>query len=158
MTDDRPAPQYGEYATPQQQAAAMGREYVPPPPPPTIAPNPTVAPPQGAQAPQYGNLVDRFVTSLQLGVGVFALITSDWFHVAVNVNLALAQAGATTRIPTAVDRYGWVLLGANILFLAATIAWTYVALRRGHRAYYIPFVGYCAFTIGWVIFSYAVTR
>jgi hypothetical protein len=165
MADDhtspppRPAPQYGEYATPQQQAAAMGQEYVAPAP--TPAPANTLHPaatPQQGQLPEFGHLVDRFATVVQLGVGLLSVITSDWFDFATITNVALAKAGIATRVPTVIDQYGWVLLGANIVFLAATMVWAYLRLRRGRRAYYIPFVGYCAFATFAVIFSYAVSR
>jgi hypothetical protein len=165
MTDDRPAPpprpapQYGEYATPQQQAAAMGQEYIAPVPAPTPAstPRPVAASQQG-QLPEYGHLVDRFATVVQLGYGLFTLITSDWFDFSTNANVALAKAGLVLRVPVVLDHYGWVLLGANILFLAATTVWAYARLRLGRRAYYIPFVGYCAFAIFLGIFTYAVSR
>jgi hypothetical protein len=165
MADDhaapppRPAPQYGEYATPQQQAAAMGRDSVAPVPTPAPAntPHPATAQQQG-QLPEFGHLVDRFATVVQLGVGLLSLITSDWFDFATITNVSLDKAGITTRVPTVIDHYAWVLLSANIVFLAATIVWAYLRLRRGRRAYYIPFVGYCAFVIFAAIFGYAVSR
>ena len=165
MSDDhtnpppRPAPQYGEYATPQQQAAAMGREYVAPAPTPVpaTAAHPAAAARQG-QLPEFGHLVDRFATVVQLGVGLLSLITSDWFDFATDTNVAFAKAGIALKVPTVVDHYGWVLLGANILFLAATMVWAYARLRRGRRAYFIPFVGYCAFGIFAGIFTYVVSR
>jgi hypothetical protein len=100
------------------------------------------------------------VTAFQLGIGVVALVTSDWFHIAEVVNAAFAQAGVSTRISTSVDRYGWVLLVVNILFLAATIVWATATLRRGKRAYYIPLLGYVAFTFTILagIVAYVVTR
>jgi hypothetical protein len=164
MTDDRPIPQYGEYATPEQQAAAMGHAYVPPlPPPPAGAPHPAApAPPgeqlRGEQLRGSGHFVDRFVTTFQLGVGLLFLISSDWFHIAENANSALSETGLTTRLPSSVDQYGWVLLGVNILFLGATIVWAYATLRRGRRAYYIPFVGYFAFSIVLAFGAYATLR
>jgi len=173
MTDDRsapqhgPAPQYGEYATPEQQAAAMGRDYVPSAPVPVGIPSAGPSTSSGTEAtssgtnavPGSGHFIDRFVTAFQLGIGVLALVTSDWFHLAEDLNTAFVQAGVATRISTSLDRYGWVLLGANILFLLATIVWASATLRRGRRAYYIPFVGYLAFTVvvgG--IFAYVFTR
>jgi hypothetical protein len=100
------------------------------------------------------------VTAFQLGIGVVALVVSDWFHVAEGLNAEFAQAGVSTRVPTSLDRYGWVLLGVNILFLAATIVWASANLRRGKRAYYIPFLGYIAFTftiLGGIV-AYLLTR
>jgi Family of unknown function (DUF6264) len=93
-----------------------------------------------------------------LGVGLLSLITSNWFHFAVTVNLEFAQAGVATRVPTSVDRYGWVLLGANIVFLALTYVWAYGTLRRGGWAFYIPILGACAFAVATGGFAYVVAR
>jgi hypothetical protein len=137
----------------------MGREYIAPVPTPVPVSTPQpVATSQQGQLPEYGHLVDRFATVVQLGVGLLSLITSDWFDFATDTNPALAKAGVALRVPTVIDHYGWVLLGANILFLAATIVWAYARLRRGRRAYYIPFVGYCAFALFATIFIYAIGR
>jgi hypothetical protein len=38
------------------------------------------------------------------------------------------------------------LLGANIVLLLATIVWAFATLRRGRLAFYIPLVGYLAFS------------
>jgi len=158
MTEDRPVPQYGEYATPEQQAAAMGRAYLPPP---QGAPHPLGPTAPGAPTEQLrgdGSFVDRFVTVFQLGVGLVSLLSSDWFHLSEQGNIALEEIGRTTRIPVLVDQYGWVLLALNILFLLGTIVWVYVTLRRGKRAFYIPFLGLFAFTIVGALILAAVVR
>jgi Family of unknown function (DUF6264) len=160
MTDDRPAPQYGEYASPEQQAAAMGRAYVPPPPP-EAAPHPAAPPPPGAPAEQLrgdGSFVDRFVTVFQLGVGLVTLIGSDWFQFSEQGNIGLAEMGSSTRLPAVLDQYGWILLAINIVCLLATIVWAYATLRRGKRAFYIPFVGLFAFTIVASVVVAAIVR
>ena len=161
MTDDRPipqygpAPQYGEYATPQQQAAAMGREYVPPAPVETTPPVPSVEP---APAPNAGHIVDRFVTVFQLGIGLVTLLSSDYFHISENANILLQELGNSHRMPTSLDHYAWLLLGANILILLLTIVWAYATLRRGKRAFYIPFLGYCAFSLVFTAVILVVAR
>jgi hypothetical protein len=134
----------------------MGREYIAPVPAVEIPPQPTV--PVDLQLPSLGHLVDRFVTMVQLGVGVLALITSNWFQFAADTNPAFAEAGISLRIPSAVDRYGWVLLGANVLFLALTTLWAYTAMRRRRWAFYIPFVGDIAFFLAVLTFSYLIGR
>jgi hypothetical protein len=170
MTDDRPVPQYGEYATPEQQAAAMGRKYTPPPAPETrvsVPGAPTPGQPgagqpgsgqpgsgqqgSGQQAPEQpfrigGNLIDRFVSIFQLGIGLVLLLSSDYFHLGENANTDLSEVGLTEKIPVAIDHYGWLILGANIVLLLATIVWVYARLRRGRLAFYIPAVGYLAFS------------
>jgi Family of unknown function (DUF6264) len=153
MTDDRPRPQYGEYATPEQQAAAMGKLYVPPPAAETRvivpgAPGPGVADEQGEPTSLRlgGNLIDRFVTIFQLGIGLVLLLSSDYFHFGENANTDMAELGLTQKIPLAIDQYGWALLAANIILLLATFVWAFATLRRGKLAFYIPAVGYLAFS------------
>jgi hypothetical protein len=151
MTDPRPAPQYGEYATPEQQAAAMGKVYVPPTPPPAADSRVDISAPQKDAVPQHlqsgAHLVDRFVAIFQLGIGLVLLVNSDYFHVAEMFNTALAQFGLSNRISTSVDAYGGVFLALNIVFLLSTMAITYLRLRRAKTAFWVPFAGYAAFGI-----------
>jgi hypothetical protein len=152
MTDDRARPQYGEYATPEQQAAAMGKLYVPPPAAETRvivpgAPGPGVAGSQGEPASvRLGtNLIDRFVTIFQLGIGLIALVQTDWFHFAANFNTLMPEVGISEKVPLSLDHYAWPILVANIVLLLATFAWAYTTLHRGRLAFYIPAVGYFVF-------------
>ena len=151
MTDDRPRPQYGEFATPEQQAAAMGRRYVPPPAAETRvevpeAPGPGLA----TSATSFrlgGNLIDRFITIFQLGIGLVFLLSSDYFHLAEISNIGIQELGLSQRVPLAIDQYGWLLLGANILVLGVSFVWAYARLRRGRLAFFVPLVGYFAFIV-----------
>jgi hypothetical protein len=152
MTDDRARPQYGEYATPEQQAAAMGKLYVPPPAAETRVIVPGVPGPGMAGEPGEptslrlgGNLIDRFVTIFQLGIGLVALVQADWFHFGENYNTLMTELGVTDKVPLAVDHYAWPILAANIILLLATFVWAYATLHRGRIAFYIPAVGLFAF-------------
>jgi hypothetical protein len=152
MTDDRARPQYGEYATPEQQAAAMGKLYVPPPAAETRvivpgAPGPGMSSEPGEQTSLRlgGNLIDRFVTIFQLGIGLVALVQTDWFHIGENYNTLVTELGVTEKVPLAIDHYAWVFLVANIILLVATFVWVFATLRRGRLAFYIPAVGFFAF-------------
>lgn len=128
----------------------MGRVYVPPPDPAArvsvSAPMPGGAPIPSTLA-LGGNLIDRFVTFFQLGIALLFLVSSDYFHIAETTNSLLEEFGVSARIPAAMDNYGWLLLGANILFLLVTFVWAYRTLRRGRLAFYIPLVGYLAFSV-----------
>jgi Family of unknown function (DUF6264) len=148
MSDPRPRPEYGEYASPEEQAAAMGRAYIPPvdSAAPALIPQPVVHP-SGMSLRSGGSLIDRFVTILQLGIGLVLLLTSDFFHLGENANIDLAEFGVSQRIPVAIDRYGWLLLAANIVLLLATFAWAYARLRRGRLAFWVPVIGYLAFSV-----------
>jgi hypothetical protein len=152
MTDDRARPQYGEYATPEQQAAAMGKLYVPPPAAETRvivpgAPGPGMPaePGEPSSLRMGGNLIDRFVTIFQLGIGLVVLLRSDWFHFAENSNTLMTELGVTEKVPLSIDHYAWAILIANIILLLATFVWAYASFRRGRLAFYIPAVGYFVF-------------
>ncbi len=160
MTDSRPRPEYGEYATPEQQAAAMGRAYVPPPDPATRVVAEVPVPGEAPQPNPFvlsGSLIDRFVTVFQLGVGLVLLISSDFFHFAENSNSFAEEAGISQRVSVGIDHYGWLLLGANIVLLLATFVWAYSTLRRGRLAFYIPFLGFVVF-LGVVALTVAIVR
>jgi hypothetical protein len=148
MSDSRPLPEYGEYATPEQQAAAMGRVYVPPPDLATPA-SVVASPPDERAAPHTdrprGNLLDRFVTLFELGIGIALLLSTDYSRLGENTNLTLKAMGSTQKASLAIDHYSWILLGANIVLLLASVVWAYATLRRGRLAFYIPIVGFFAF-------------
>ena len=157
MTNPRPRPEYGEYATPEQQAAAMGRAFVPLPTPETRVPVATPTPAEATASTSLrlgGNLIDRFVTIFQLGIGFVLLLSSDFFHLGENANIDLADLGISQRVPVAIDQYAWLLLGANIVLLLATFVWAYATLRRRRLAFYIPLVGYLAFS---AVLGFAIT-
>jgi hypothetical protein len=167
MADDRPLPQYGEYATPEQQAAAMGKHYVAPVAPPTPETRVNLAPPgapgqrplgqrsPGERPGVAGNAADRFATIFQLGIGFVFLLNSDYFHVAENFNTLSTQLGLTQKVSGSLDQFGWVLLAANILFLAATMLWAYTRIRRDKLTFWVPVVGYVAFSLVVGVILYA---
>jgi hypothetical protein len=164
-TPPRPAPQYGEYATPEQQAAAMGKVYVPPAPPPAagtrvdLAQLNTGVPGAAQEQLQVGaHLADRFATIFQLGIGLVSLLNSDWFHVAENLNSETALFVSGHRIATSVDAYGWVFLSIQIVFLLATMVIAYLRLRRAKTAFWVPFVGLVAFSAVLTVSVYIVSR
>jgi hypothetical protein len=150
MTDDPRRPQYGEYATPEQQAAAMGRAYTPPPAPETRVSIPVVPGAPAAEDQQLrfgGNVIDRFLTIFQLGIGLVFLINSDYFHFAENVNTASNELGTGQTVPLALDRFGWLMLAANILLYLGTVLLSYARLRHRKLAFFVPFVGLTVFSL-----------
>jgi Family of unknown function (DUF6264) len=152
MTDETSRPQYGEYATPEQQAAAMGRIYTPPPAPETRVSIPVVpgaaAPPEHEQQLRFGgNVVDRFVTIFQLGIGLVFLINSDYFHFAEDFNTGSTTFGGGPTLPVSFDRFGWVLLAANVAFYIGTTVLAYSRLRHRKLAFFIPLLGVTAFSL-----------
>jgi hypothetical protein len=163
MTEHRPRPEYGEYATPEQQAAAMGRTYTPPPAPETRVPLAVVpgapAPEQGERLAPAGNAIDRFATIFQLGIALVFLINSDFFHFAEYFNASSSEIGPGPTIPTSLDRFGWLMLTVNIVLYVATSVLAYTRLRQRKLAFFVPFLGLGVFVLFLTVLIYfAVNR
>ena len=146
MTDERPRPEYGEYATPEQQAAAMGHRYVPPEPvsapPAPPAPAPYVGRPSG-----YAN---RFFTIFLLGLGALSLFENvpTFLNLATALKTAATTAGmASTTVPSSVNGAGIPILVANVVIYLAAVLLSILALRRGRTSFYIPVVGFAVFIL-----------
>ncbi|MEJ1229530.1 MAG: DUF6264 family protein [Galbitalea sp.] len=147
MTDDRPAPQYGEYATPEQQAKAMGRPYVAPAP--QTEPAAPVEPGQAAAAPP-GGYANRFFTIFLLGLGALTLLSNvpTYFNYAASLKSALSLAGVSdATVPSSVNAIGVPTLVAHVVLYVATILVSLWALRRGRVSFYIPIVGWLVFLL-----------
>jgi hypothetical protein len=174
MPDDRPRPQYGEYATPEQQAAAMGKHYVPPIPPPLPETRVNLAPPRaggqaadgqtaGGQAPAEplripGNAADRFATIFQLGIGVVFLINSNFFQLGQLLNSSMASLGESNRFSLTIDHYAWVLLLVNSVLLILTAVWAYRRIRQDKLAFFVPVIGLAAFSLCAGVFTTLFAR
>ncbi|MBG6239313.1 hypothetical protein IWX78_002292 [Mycetocola sp. CAN_C7] len=145
MSDQRPRPQFGEYATPEEQQKAIkvpldDAESVPVES--QVSPSSHISvqtPPQQKAAPG-GN---RFATVLLLGIGLVTILVS---------------LSALADLPTAIDS-AFSQLGVGdftAVSLAATMGWTAIilevalwgfalwlslrALKRGKAAWWIPLV------------------
>jgi hypothetical protein len=164
MTDDRPRPEYGEYATPEQVAAAMGRRYVPPvevpvPPVPPVQAStdqPSADEPMSLRIP--GHPIDRFATIFQLGIGLVFLLNSNYFQFGEVYNSTASEVGLPTSVSSTIDSYGWLLLTANIVLYLATAVTAYLRLRRGKLAFWIPFLGFAVFYTFLLILITVFTR
>lgn len=155
MSDDRPRPAYGEYATPEQQAAAMGRQYVPPEPvtaiPDAVLPQASIARPPG-----YAN---RFLTVFLLGLGALTLFGNapTYFNYATAIRGALSAAGMSSiMVPSSLNAVGVPTLIANVVIYLATVVVSVLVMRRGRVSFYIPLVGWAVFIIVSVILIAAI--
>ncbi|MBB2974838.1 hypothetical protein FHX49_000379 [Microbacterium endophyticum] len=153
--DSRPAPQYGEYATPEEQRARIQQpdatfaldtgqaveapveEAAP------AAPSKPVVP--VLAAPTRGRVTDRIITYALLGYGLFSTITAiptmtDYSTFASNL-FSVMGVDATLSDPAAGN--GWALAAAIFLGLGwlatATLSWA--NLRAGRYSWWIPLVG-----------------
>lgn len=139
----RPKPAYGEYATPEQQAAAMGKVYAPPPTtPPVVAPPPTGQP--VLVRPQTDTRWNVLISTVLLAWGLFNVISG--FVRPLDFS-ALIQAGYTqqgigkfTATPLE-SKLDVVLNITNVVIFIVVLLLTYRRLRSGRPAAFIPLLG-----------------
>lgn len=149
MTDDRPRPQYGEYATPEQQAAAMGRTYVPAPPP-TATPASDRPAPLASDYPPQSSYLGRFVTLFLLALGGLNLVTGvpTYLDLSSTLRSAAEVSGKSLHnLPSSVNGAGIPIIIANVIIYALTVIWAMFALRHGRASVYIPIVGFFVFAL-----------
>ena len=137
-----PRPQYGEYATPEEQRARIrepGSLGAPVPPPPTAAARPAPSRPTAALTP--GRMIDRAVAVGLLVYGLLSMITAvpallDPASLLGAMGLDAGQLGVTS---TGV----WGILAVVVLLAGWLLtAWlTWRAHRRGWIVCWIPLAG-----------------
>lgn len=155
MSDERPHPQYGEYASPEQQAKAMGLKHVPPITPvlaPGVSGPAAQLPPRPynlsgsvATAPVTPRRWDLTVSAILLGYGLFTVVSGFFQYADLGslINRVYEAQGVTGAFSS--NRLAGVLaivinVSDVVLFLATTLI-TVRVLRRGKVAFYIPLIG-----------------
>ena len=158
MSDERPRPAYGEYATPEQQAAAIG---APPVVPPVVHPHPTAAlPPYGQAANGQGAITarhgsrrwDLFLTSLLLAYGLWSVISGfvQYSNLTTVAQTFYASQGIGTFASSRPGLATPLGLVINISDVVVFILVAYIAfrlLKRGKVAFYVPLIGGIVTTI-----------
>ncbi len=145
MTDPRPQPQYGEYATPEQQRAAI-RQPTPDAaaPAPVDHPRPPTAPATTVAA-RPSRTADRVITVALLAYGLvtvvgaipqlidYAAFARTWMEVADVAGdfTNTAQGRLWGTVGAVVYAVGWLL--------TAALSWW--SLSRGRLTWWIPLVG-----------------
>jgi hypothetical protein len=163
MTDERPRPAYGEYATPEQQAAAMGVHRLEPastaiplsPPPPygrTVGPRP----PAPSAGQQFGNQPgaaqptsrrwDLFLTSLLIAYGLWSVISgiaeySNLSSVAQKFYTTQGLGTFTSSQPSLGTSLGLVINITGLVIFVVVVLLAYRLLRRGRIAFWVPLTG-----------------
>jgi len=141
--EPRPRPQYGEYATPEQQRAAI-RQPEPAAPAPVDAPHPPTAPATTVAA-RPTRTADRIITVALLVYGLVTVVSAipqlvdftafakTWMEVAgVEGEFTnTAQGALWGGVGATVFAVGWVL--------TAVLSWW--SLARGRVSWWIPLVG-----------------
>jgi hypothetical protein len=145
--DPRPRPQFGEYATPEEQQARIQRPEVTESLDAGVAPQPaapassTVAP-----APARGPLVDRVITLMLLVYGLFSVVTTivqvlDFPHYAEQAAKVLNVDATYSNLAAG---FVWGAVAAvvyGVVYLVTALL-TWRRLKRGRIAFWIPLVGF----------------
>lgn len=149
MSDDRP--QYGEYASPEDQRRLSGLPPLDPAtadlPPAGFGPVPPAAP---AAAPTptptaAGGRVDRIVTIALLAYGLVNVVTSasSYFDLPALLNRSLVMFGADAEISNISQARTWGTIAAFVLIAgyAFTVLRAVRRMKSGRRSWWVPLVG-----------------
>jgi hypothetical protein len=143
MTLDRP--QYGEYASPEEQRARAGLPPVDQMPVASAVVLPTT-PAAGAAAPQIDRRVGRMVTAVLLGVGLVNVLTSipGFLNLSASLDQSLKMLGYEGSFSdfAAAKTWGVVALVVMMLGYAATVWLSVRMIRRNRSSWWLPLVGF----------------
>lgn len=150
--DARPSrPQYGEYATPEEQRARIQRPEVTDALESGVAPQPAPTTPQAPQARARGPLVDRVITVVLLVYGLVSTVSTivqllDFPGYAERAAQILGVDATYTNLSAG---YVWgaaasVVYGIGYL-VTAVITWR--RLARGRISFWVPLVGFVVTTL-----------
>jgi uncharacterized membrane protein YhaH (DUF805 family) len=162
--DPRPRPQFGEYATPEEQQARIQRPEV------TEALDAGVAPQEAAPAPKAaalaaarGPLVDRIITLMLLIYGLVSVVTTiaqvlDFPHYAEQAAQILNVDAKYTNLTAG---FVWGAIAAvvyGVVYLLTALV-TVRRLRRGRIAFWVPLVGFAvAAVVGGTCITIAIVN
>lgn len=149
MTDARPLPQYGEYATPEEVAALRGVPDAAPPPR-ADRPAPAAPEPRGSRR----RRLDRPITIALIAFGVLNLLQYSAAFLDFEGFLEVATEGTVAEEIDFTDaaRFGGVVLFLLCLVLLVTSsAAAILLLRRGRVAFWVPLVAGVVTVLAWVI-------
>ena len=139
----RPAPRYGEYATPEEVAAARGPLPVEPSDPVSrlAAPLPSTAPPKRTQPPPSPRRANNLVTTLLLIFGIWNTLGSIPSY--LDFDAALSQAFeilgyGPVAFGAVAHTAGIVLLVVSSLVLVVAIGVSFRLMHDGRRSVWVP--------------------
>lgn len=157
MSDSRPAPQYGEYATPEEVAALRGAPVDAPTP--TPAPVARTSPPVDASRGAVLRRMDRPITIALIAFGVLNLIQYAGPLLDFEYFLEVATKGTFAE---AIDFGDTARIGGVVLFIVclglvlASGAIAVLRLRRGRVAFWVPLVAGALSMLGWVVVLFVI--
>lgn len=138
--DPRPAPLYGEYATPEQQRAAI---RLPLPEPDPRAPEPVDTAPVTSRA--RGSRADRIITIALLAYGFITVVAAipQLLDFTAFMDAWIEVAGVDAEFTNVAQGARWGLIAAAVFAVGwvATASASVIMLRRGRAAWWIPLAG-----------------
>ncbi|MBW1638454.1 hypothetical protein G3H63_05075 [Microbacterium resistens] len=152
-----PRPQYGEYATPEEQRRRAGLpEEVTPPAAATAAPA-AAAPATAAPAPtdsaaaRTPRPADRLITIALLAYGLVNVIMSviSYSDVSRLMSESMRILGIDGEFTNYEQGRLWATIASIVLIVGwtATAAWAVTRLRRGRTSWWVPLVGAVVSTV-----------
>ncbi|GHF18421.1 DUF6264 family protein [Pseudolysinimonas yzui] len=152
MPDPRPAPQYGEYATPEEVAALRGPDVATP----AIAETPPPAVPARAAT---GRRFDRPITIALIAFGVLNLLQYSGALLDFEGFLETATKGTAAEsidFTEAARIGGIVLFVLSLALVLGSAAIAVLLLRRGRLAFWVPLVAGALSVLAWIIVLVAI--
>ncbi len=152
MPDPRPAPQYGEYATPEEVAALRGSDI---PAPTMSAPPPPIAPVSVSTL----RRLDRPITIALIAFGVLNLLQYSSALLDFEGFLETATKGTSAEsidFTEAARIGGVVLFVVSLALVLASGAIAVLLLRRGRLAFWVPLVAGALSVLAWVVVLVAI--
>jgi hypothetical protein len=149
-SDARPRPQYGEYATPEEQRARIRQPDATDALSAGVAPETTldVAPAAPVQAPPVARRdrrADRIITIALLAYGLFTVVTTlpQLIDFTSFAEQWMSMAGIDATFSNAAQGRLWGSIAAVVFVVGwlATALLSWLSMRRGRLSWWIPLVG-----------------
>ncbi|MGZ0710409.1 DUF6264 family protein (plasmid) [Coraliomargarita sp. W4R53] len=166
--DPRPRPQYGEYATPEEQQARIAQPDVTQAleegtsgaavevAHPAVVSAPAAEPAEPAATAVRKRSFDRVATFGLLTYGLFTVVTSFGEFVDYNsyAEQVLSMMNVDASLAASIDGRSWGVAAALVLavgwFITAALSW--MSMSRGRVSWWIPLVGAVVFTLASAVF------
>lgn len=147
MTDDRPRPQYGEYATPEEQRARIQQPDITDALLSGVAPEPepVVAEAAAQPAPRHASPLNRLVTIILLAMGAANVLISvfSYLDIVPAIEQSMELMGVSGEFTNYAVAQTWGMVAAIVLvtLYILTLSITWRVLKAGRVSWWIPLVG-----------------
>jgi hypothetical protein len=162
-SEPRQRPEYGEYASPEEQERAIARSLPPgssasaEPPSPPVTTGPSVQNPLPPASRTTAGAGDRAATILLLSLGLLYLIggAGGYLSLGTTLDTVYSQFGLGDYTPTAsTTAFGIAILACQAIIWIASVVWSYRRLTHGRRSWWVPLLGALAtFLVTVVLFG-----